>query len=357
MFNIYDTSGNKLNSDRPEDRIVAIIIAPGEPLSGQNRLSALFNTSPCGQTRDQVMASDYLEGISGINNSVISEQTDQIDSFVGIEAGRLNDNFNDRIITITQQEIFSTILSHTNSSGKSALQNQLINMGISLANCLIAYSKLADEMIDTANSGHFKFPWAAAVNLDSNILSDDYRKSIRYKDQNLLQIGRFPFKINRSNYSLGFNPPISLQSNIFTQTKYMSKPECNLANSTFPDRRLWNDWKDQVFYVVADNYTPNSVSISDCTLNTCPQVNSTNYAALLIISNTRLRSQLRRDSDIETLSQNPANLKGNISNYLESSNLLNFNNRNPRGDFTDNSGNDIRICITATNPPIAKICP
>ncbi len=328
MFDIYNITGHKLNSDRPEDRIVAVVFAPGEELSGQSRSNAVTGF-PCGQARDQVQARNFLEGISGIDNSSISSQEDTVDSFVGISSTQLKPNFNDRLITITQYEIFNAIQNQTNSNtGRPILTEQLQNLGKALAECLIIYSN------EPINIKHNLF-WPAAVDMQNAGTNDDYRNNNRYIDLNNTSkgyLGRFPLNIPNSNLITGVS-----NSKLLTY--------CTLTQS---QSRLWRDWKDHIFLVIGSDYIPGSLT-RPCSSSTCATLGTNNYPALIIIANTALANQRRLDSDLEPVAPNAADLKGNINNYLEANNASNYGPTNSLGSYV-NTGNDIFIAIKETRP-------
>lgn len=102
-FTLFDASGNPIKGVAAEDRPVAIIIAPGGALAGQNR--GYDNSTQCG---GDYTASNFLDVFGGVDNSSITLSDDVIDDFI---TSALNNtgNFNDRIITISQAEVFDEI--------------------------------------------------------------------------------------------------------------------------------------------------------------------------------------------------------------------------------------------------------
>jgi len=329
MFDIFDTQNNKLNSDLPEDRIVAIIIAPGKQLAGQNRGSQIID-NPCGYANNLIQASDFLDSINNINNAQISTSINQVDSFAGLISPTELSSFNDRIITITRGEIFDAIYEHTkfsqidSSIRVNALDEQLQDLGFALAQCLVNYA---------TNSSN-RLPWPGRVDMQSNSTVDDYQNNIRYIDQSNNSngyLGRLPMQINNSNTG--------------------SSRLIDHCPTTFSiaQRNLWDDWKDHFFLVIGADFSPASIAAPAlCTSLSCPTLNSVDYAALIIIANRAINNasltQLRRDSDTETLPQLGTNLKGSISNYLEGVNATNYAS-NSHGTYSNIAGNDIFIAI------------
>ncbi len=355
MFDIYDTEGNKLNSDQPEDRIVAIVFAPGKQLSGQNR-STQNTLLPCGNPQNLVQAENYLDSINTINNASISADTDQIDRFAGLFSNIDLNNFNDRIITITRGEIFNTIKAATKASQVSptqtvnSLQEQLQNLGSRLAQCLVSYARASNS----------RFPWPGRVDMNSSGTSDDYRNNTNYtdwSDNTDGYLGRLPMDVSHSNLYTG-------------QTRQFLFDYCRAPPLNTAQHRLWNDWKDYFFLVIGRDFSPASLTTTPlCNASSCPTLSTTNYAALIIISNIAINNntfnQRRRDLDIETLPQNSRDLKGNISNYLEGVNATNFGARS-LGTYSNTTGNDIFIaidtnmnitCFNLNSQAIDRSCP
>jgi len=106
MFELYDENGNALRAGAAADRVVAVVIAPGAQLAGQARLAADPNLF-CKVAPNAVVASDYLDAI-GIHDNASLDTLQGLDTFVTARSQQ-NANINDRIITITQQEIFLAI--------------------------------------------------------------------------------------------------------------------------------------------------------------------------------------------------------------------------------------------------------
>ena len=81
-FQIFNQNGSLHAGATPEDRVVAVVLAPGLPLPGQTRLAATGGL-PCKVSKDNVLASDYLDSHLGINNSIVDDSTnDLIEQFI-----------------------------------------------------------------------------------------------------------------------------------------------------------------------------------------------------------------------------------------------------------------------------------
>jgi hypothetical protein len=109
-FQLLDRNGKIIKGAQPQDRVVAIIIAPGRALPGQIR--TFNNETQCGADFDKI---DFLEVFNGVNNAAITTglPNDHIDVFIASHRSN-DDTFNDRIITISQQEIFNEIKKRKN---------------------------------------------------------------------------------------------------------------------------------------------------------------------------------------------------------------------------------------------------
>lgn len=107
-FNLFDKSASQLTGSTAENRAAAVIIAPGKALQGQARSFAAG--TQCGNDYDPVQ---FLEVFNGVDNAILSGVVDALDDF--ITSDKTNDEtFNDRIMTITSQEIFDEIKRRSN---------------------------------------------------------------------------------------------------------------------------------------------------------------------------------------------------------------------------------------------------
>ena len=353
MFDIYDINGIKLNSDLSEDRIVAVIIAPGAALPYQQR-GAYNSALPCGYPQAAVNPADFLDRYQGMNNALIASQPDSIDTFISTSTSQSLPAINDRIITLRQSEVYSYIYKQTRAS----FTQQLQTLGSQLLQCLANYARNAESANPFANANaiprasanasnhYYRLPWPAAVQLT------DYRANSAYTDQDSYAIsqngllGRFPFLTPASDAAI----PLPLSSNnLFSQCPELD----NAAEDEF--RRLWEDWKDYFFLVIASDFSPDtppdrpSPSAGNC--NRCPSINGRPYAAILIIANLRLAQldQLRRSAYLEPQPQNFSDLKDDINNYLEGSNASNYGPQS-QGEYGHYAGltiyNDILLCLS-----------
>jgi len=374
MFQIYNENGIIYKGDTPEDRVVAVIIAPGKPLSNQARNSANQNNPlPCKVPGDSVTISNYLDSFQGINNGQVTDTpANQIDRFINANGLGTNTSLNDRIITITAAEIFDAI------KGNNALYTDKINnLAGHISDCLISYAVDTHDAItaggggggssptciDTCNNDcdadrtlcmlsastgpqraacnttrrdcrnscrsscstgggstntAYLFPWPSIIDVGG-----DFRVTNNYSDQADLvnTVGRLPFTTSYSSTTL---------ANIF------SASSCTLPTEYL---RLWEFTKDHWFFIVNESFQPGLAAAaqdsSTCTSANCLTVNgTTTYAAALIFSGERLENppfdQLRQDPYIEAITI-IGDLKTELENYLEGSNNTAGSNL---GDYT-----------------------
>jgi len=391
-FQIFNHNGTLLTGATPENRVVAVVIAPGKPLSSQNRVSATSGL-PCKVSRNNVVANQYLDNYQGINNSSVNTVTPNvIDQFISSSGLSDNPYINDRIVTLTTDEIFDTI-----KQNSSIYTDKIRNLGIQLSNCLITYSIASDSSAPnppppasctsacdaarslcflSANTGPeraacnrtrndcrracsgggstaYQFPWPAPVNLNLA----DFRLNNSYTDMDATAVntqgylGRLPHDMSNSNSVSGVT---IINDN--TLLDFCSIPLDSESG------RLWQNWKDHWFYVVGKDYEPgSSQSGTNCTQ--CPkyQTSTNDYAAMLIFSSERNPGQLRRTNDTETPNPAFADSKYSITNYLEGSNASNYIDTN--GDKTyatyaiTDTPNDMMFCIKSDMSAVTGVCP
>ncbi len=391
MFMIYNKDGSLIQGATPESRVAAIIIAPGKPLSSQNRQSA-DSSLPCKVARDNVQASDYLDTLQWVNNSSVNTLTaDLIEDFVTSE-GLIDDpQLNDRLITITTDEIFDVI-----KSNKSYFDDKITQLGLTLSQCLIdyavngatnsqscsslsqCYASCTDEYNLCVASGqptcnktrnvcrktcrdqcikgkpkggkggagttNFNLPWPAPMELNA-----DYRVNTNYTDITSTAVstegllGRLPLDLTNSSAMSG-----NSATDLFSS--------CGIDLSTPTEMsNLWQNWKDHWFYVVGSNFSPGATNATPC-IN-CPRNNNgSRYAAMLIFASERLANQFRQTNEAEDPDPAFSLTKSEPANYLEGSNLSNYPDINGNKNYGLNIQNDRLFCIpTDMSSPIE--CP
>jgi hypothetical protein len=323
---VMDANGSSyLSGSTTDTNAVAVIFAPGNAFSGQNRATpggwlVPSNLVPaCG---GNYTAAAYLETARSINNSTVSGTARAQSTFI---AGTGSDTFNDRLVYITRADIWNAI------KKRSDFNNYLRAMVRRAAECTALYGQ--------NNGGHpndLRLPWATNVSLSTTSVSA-YAVNANYNDSSGTRSGRLSFKVNTSDGNTGNDLSSSIadygtnSAYLFTNSSY-----CTYA----AEEKIWYDnWKDQLFYAVAKNYDPSSTNspTAACTSSTCLKINGAgSYAAVVIFAGDKLAdaaSQL-------TQSRNLATDKGSIANYLEGSNL---------GSITANSGGGNYQAATASS--------
>lgn len=290
MFRVYDSSDVLLAGATPESRAVAIIIAPGAPIPGQDRTSAGSGTEICG---GNYAPGAYLEVRNGRDNSNVAATADTVDDFVTATdrtTAALTPPFNDRVIYITQGDIWDAVKLRSDFSQRMTDLTGLVRT------CMENYG--------ASNSN--KLPWSAPLDLV------EYRDGAQYVSSASNAYGRVPDVVGATNIITACNA-----------TTWAATPE-------FPV--LWAHWKDHLFYAVAPGYRPDASISAPFTVNS-----SGSYAAVVLFANARLSGQLRRIApDSET--------KNSVSNYLEPDNSTRFSSASG-SDFTSatssNTFNDV----------------
>jgi len=336
-FTLSDQNGNIIRGNTPEDRVVAIIIAPGAQLSGQNRANPVANTQ-CG---DDFNTANFLETFNGVDNRSITTGTrHSIDGF--ITSGRVSNNaLNDQIITISQREIFDEIKRRSNFT------QIMSNTTQALAECIAAYGKASDTAY--ASGTAFRLPWPAAMDLNGGYAATlYYRDSQAYvEDPNIAPPirGRFPVDVSASNTRTknGFDQYLledTACSNLTLPAGSVDLTTNVTPNTNSVERRIWQNWKDHFFYVVGSGFAADDLvsATANCPSINCITVDGKPFAAAVFFSGSRINNQIR------TVPPNDPDTKSILSNYLEADNI-NLDNIYET-NMTNSNVNDIAFCIS-----------
>ena len=273
MFQVVNAAGTVLEGAAAQDRVVAIVFAPGDSVSGQAR--TFDSTSLCGKNYEiggvevNDYVTEYLEGDGATDNGVLDGGVDTIDQFIQATSTSATEStpYNDRFITITRDEVWAAILERYDFNEK------MKNLTEALAKCLSDYA--------VGNISH-RLPWVAPMNLS------DYRLNANYNDSDSTSgyAGRFPFLVDDSNAKIDISvPPDELFDmagcNALAVGSGASAVTANLLDPSVPAvpasppmpaipaipateyRKLWNNWKDHFFYVVSKAYEPVDVSVAN----------------------------------------------------------------------------------------------
>jgi len=308
QFAVVDGQGKTLAGSSPDDSAVAVILAPGGALSGQDRAPAA-NTASCG---GHYAAGDYLESADGIDNSVVSRTAGAPSTFI---AGAASDTFNDKLAYVTRADIWNAI------KKRADFNNYLRAMTRRAAECIAMYGSRNSKRSDR------RLPWASSVLLSSSS-AQTYAVNARHDDTAGRSYGRLPFSVDDSgrysnnSISTGISEYGSRGAYIFTDSSYCSYT---------PEQKVWyENWKDQLFYAVARDFQPDASRWRRGNCPTCLSINGDgNYAALVIFAGDKLSDATGR----VVQPRSRAGDKGSIANYLEGRNAGNYPDSEGDGDY------------------------
>ncbi len=321
QLQVYASDGITLLTST-DNQAVAVIFAPGVAL-GQSRPVA-SGTSSCG---GNYIASNYLDNdtVHGINNSDISTG-----KFIQPHKDRdINGNIiltvNDQLVFITKQDIWNAM------QKRSDFLSTLTNMTQQVALCVAGFG------FNNNTTSNKSLPWPAQLPLN------DYSANTNYNDSDGLSVGRVPYKVNTARGQNGNSIPYPYY---LLQADGSNCPVPGNWTSIYP---WWNNWKDQLFYAVSQEYQPDNHPTNNC--GTCVTVNkntpgnaASKYAAVVIFANQALSGQNRASSLTDTQ-------RGNVTKYLEGSNATNIASPHSNGNedyqisATSTTFNDIIYCI------------
>ena len=319
LLKVYAPDGTTLLTPL-DNQAVAVIISPGMASPAQNRSGTVAPI--CG---GNYTANNYLDAAGVFNNAVVSNIANAISQF-RMGSGRTGD----RMVFITKQDIWNALQKRNNFFAT------LDAMTLRTAECIASFGtrNKINGVVDLTNKS---LPWPAPLSMS------DYSVNLYYDDAVNLFSGRVPYKVNNSRTSTG---------NTIANDLLLTSGTCNAtgcvnncpnpvdwANLYYP---WWNNWKDHLFYAIAQTYQPDNSATSVC--GNCLTVNNAgNYAAVVIFSNQKLSGQIRASSVTDPQ-------RGNAANYLEGSNALNI--AGPSAGIEDyqvnaasSTFNDIVYCI------------
>ncbi len=320
QIKVYDADGTLLTP--ADNQAVAVIFSPGIALPGQNRSGSA--STACG---GNYTASNYLDNVGGFDNALVSNVAGAISQF------RMGDHTRtgDRLVFITRQEIWNALKKRSN------FISTLDAMTLKTAECIASFGtrNSTGGISDPAN---MSLPWPAPLTLA------DYSDNANYDDRVNLYSGRVPYRVNNSRIASGNAIANDLLLTSGTCSAGVCINNCpnpsDWANLYYP---WWNNWKDHLYYAIAQEYRPANHATLPC--GNCLSVNNTGqYAAVVIFANRKLPGQYRPGSATDPL-------HAIVSNYLEGNNALNIANPSASGienyQASTESGtfNDILYCI------------
>ena len=308
-------TGNVVGSGLPEDRPVAVLIAPHAPLAGQQRNGGGPTLTECG---GHFSAADYLDDAPGIgiSNAALSGVPHTIDALAS-SAG-VDGRHNDALLAITREELANVVL-HRHDFVASM---SLLTRGI--ASCLAAYGQQ-----NPGGATDRRLPWPAPVQLG------DYLADADYDDASSTPLsGRVPDVVDDSSAETG-----NSVSRVLGNCSPLLAPDWDPGYLS-----LWQNWKDHFFYAVAESYRPDASLPTDC--STCLSVNGGgSFAAIVIFAGARLATlgQRRNSPPLD------GDTRNDITNYLEGRNASNHPYTSGVADYelraAANDFNDIAFCI------------
>jgi type II secretory pathway pseudopilin PulG len=304
LFEILDSSGAAVAQN-----VVAVIFSPGTPLGIQNR--APDGTAPvCG---GNYTPSNYLDNDGTINNAAVSGVADAVSQFrLGYSA-----LLNDRMIYITREDIFNA----------RNIRAKLDSLTRKAAECIADYGRRNDD-----GPSDKRLPWSGRFWPSAT----DYLTDSNYDDEDGRMAGRLPYRANTSASDTDnqiVSPYYQLASNGTNCPGVADWP------GYYP---WWKNWKDHLYYALAEDFKPDDDSDSSC--GTCLSVNGTgNYAAVVMFSGQALTGQTRATTGDRL----------DLGNYLEGRNYSNGSNSSGNSNYqsgSTSSFNDVLYCI---NPDLA----
>lgn len=336
QFEIYGPDGaNKIAGTSANNRAIAIVFSPGAILGSQNRATDITITAPeCGGNMD---AANYLDSATvgstaftnyltnAVNSAahVVDATANQIKQFITGEAKDTSGNtvINDRLLFITPDEIFAKKI-EKRSDFQPLLVDQATGILMRTAECIAQYGL-------TINPTTKRLPWAAPLNMDA-------MNGTKYGTNSNYDATTSTFRAGRTPYKPDPNP---LHAQWLDAANTFNCP--NFDANAFA---WWQNYKDQLFYAVADAYKPGT-GAAVCGASNCLTVDGNGpYAAVVIFSGKKLSGRNRNTNPDYTSTD-----KANLANYLEGNNLTAMaapgNGNFTQGSFTSSSNNDILMCI------------
>ncbi len=299
----------------PEQRPVALVIAPMMSLGGQSRPAPAGADDSCSSG---FAAGDFLDAdaASGITNAAVSGSPDVVEVF-GVFSGR-SDDHNDRVAVITRADLARAVES------RHDYPDRVRELGLAVAGCIADYARNNPGGTDDK-----RLPWPAPIRMA------DYRTDSSYDDAaSGILAGRLPDAVDESSTLIG---------NSITQVLSACDPVA--VPQWTPQMQLaWSNWKDHLFYAVAESYAPDAPVPSTCV--DCFTVNGGGQAAAIVLfAGPRLgaQGQLRNAPPLDT------DTKDDATNYLEAENAANMLYTGGTADFRSGAAaadfNDRLFCI------------
>ncbi|MBI1395646.1 MAG: hypothetical protein GC151_06665 [Betaproteobacteria bacterium] len=319
QFEVLAADGvSRVAGTTPENRAAAVIIAPGAPMGGQDRVP-LANTNVC---PGNYAPGNYLEADqgTGADNSSASATLVTPPDIVGggysrLISGRVDpdtgiEKVNDRMVVVTPDEIFAAIERRRSLVGTVAAPGILRTLTERVGECMAEFP--SDFWPAPSTDRHMLSA--------GNLVPGNFALNSNYNEQPGEREGRVPA------YTYDADKVSVLGDEKFIES------HC----SHWPQIRNWfQHWKDHLFYAVANEfeYTGTTEASNTICTGTCLSVNGSGaYPAVVIFAGKRLTAgnQVRRTRTD----------RGDPKNYLEGMNLLRFTPRKSGVDYANGPASD-----------------
>lgn len=329
QLQIVDRNGVIIQGNTPENRPVAVLIAPGPTLPGQTR--TYDSNSICGNDADNYTA--YLDDDGTTDNSAIDDSIENvIDTFVNRYPGSDQgiNPLNDRLLTLTHNELWSAMQSTVESAEFTDLMTDLTE---AMALCVAEFGK--------NNGNHLPMP--AALDLNGG----EYRQDAAYTDSSDFTAGfsgRFPYDISNAKARLAGSDENRLFDNAYCDGLITSTLAQNVNftddaggdNGAYYD--LWRNWKDHFFYAISKDFNPD-ITTPACASDCIELPAGNQRAGAVFFSGLKTGGITRYQPPFDP------DEKAIPSNYLEDGNDAFFPDNAGDQIYNSSTGNDIIFCI------------
>ncbi len=265
---VRDNTGNLIHDGSGTTGVVAVIIAPGPPITRQDGLQQDRSGTTINNPRH------YLDNIAAEDNADFDEVVNKTNGFFSGPVRNTNGEIvaNDRLIVITRDEIMAAVEKR---------------VAAEVTHCLEDYAA------QPQNNGHLPWPASLANSAGGN-----------YAGVSGSLFGRLPdsFADTVTDSTCPPPPPPALPPMLSNWTG-----TCMINSGN-----LWfNNWREVVFFAIANGFKPACPSVA-AACGACITVNRTGLAltnrSLVVLVAGRALPGLTRTTVAE---------KGNVANYLE----------------------------------------
>ncbi len=237
LLQVQDDNGQLYHGANPDDRPIALIIAPGGILQGQSHLPDCQGNSN---------EANYLESGGSVTYTTDHASiADKIWTYVyGTASSRLeNSAFNDKMVWITKDDYWDAIKALNALDTSIPLPgSEIEQLTADLAQCFTAYA-------NDVNNDYFWLPWPADINIAEYRNDADTAGVNGYIDLNNPSslIGRLPQSISESD-SEEFKLTLS------QVVTHANKADIFDSCLTAERKDFWQNWKDHFFYAVSRDF-------------------------------------------------------------------------------------------------------